>query len=69
MTLSPGARLGRLQMFSPMELINTQPTTGVAAQTGAGISLLCAGTSLPGGLEKIKIQRLASPISLMQGAA
>ena len=56
-------------MSSPMELISTKPIIGAEAQTGAGILLLCAGTYLPGGLEKTKIQRLASPISLMQGAA
>ena len=69
MTLSPGARLGRLQMSLHTGLINIQLTTGAEAQTGVGILLLYAGTSLPGGPEKTRIQRLASPISLMQGAA
>ena len=49
-------------------LINIQLTTGAEAQTGVGILLLYAGTSLPGGPEKTRIQRLASPISLMQVA-
>jgi hypothetical protein len=56
-------------MFLHMELINMKPTIGAVGRTGHAIFQRYAATCLPGGVEKIRIQKQDSATWLMPVAA